>query len=355
MRALFALLLFAPAAASANMASPVQPGTPVGEPAASLTGLRVVREALRIDLTPLGRGRPFARIEATYRIDNPGGDGAANGGEPRTVPLEFLALGGDLSAAEVTFNGRPVEAERVDSLAVPAAWTAATQTPALGGDPAPYEAEDVVGTPSGLRFTLTVPRGQHVVEVRYRVRVGSYDAGDHPNRVWQVAYGLAPARLWAGFGQLDVEVAVPEGWEAAASLPLRREGDRLVGRFPGVPGDVLAVSVRAPAPAGRVPLRLGAALGALLVVGFAGWIGGRLVARSGRSAWWALPASFLGGVGAAALLVALVGVADDLGDSSAYGYGTLMGMIFLGGPLALVVGTALAQAVAWWTARRLRA
>lgn len=347
MRALLALILFVPTAASANMASPVQPGTPVGEPAAALAGLRVVREALRIDLAPLGRGRPFAVIEATYRIDNLG--------EPRPVPLEFLALGGDLSAVEVAFDGRPVEAERVDSLAVPAAWTAATQTPALGGDPAPYAAEAAVGTPSGLRFTLTIPRGQHVVEVRYRVRAGSYDAGDHPNRIWQVAYGLAPARLWAGFGQLDVEVAVPEGWEAAASLPLRREGDRLVGRFSGVPGDVLAVSVRAPAPAGRFPLRLGAFAGALVIVSFAGWIGGRLVARAGRSAGWALPASLLGGVGAAALLVGLVGTADDLGDSAAFGYGSIMGLIFVGGPLALVIGTGLAQIVAWWTARRLRA
>ena len=344
MRLLLALLLFAPLSASANMASPVQPGTPVGEPAAALAGLRVVRETLRIDLTPLGRGRPFARIEVVYRIDN--------AGDLRAVPLEFLALGGDLGAASVTLDGRPIEASRTDSLTVPAAWRSASETPALGGDPLPYEAEDVVGTPGGLRFTLPLAPGQHVVEVAYRVRLGSYDAGDHPNRVWQFAYSLAPARLWAGFGQLDVEVAVPDAWEVAASLPLRRDGDRLVGRFAGVPGDVLAVSLRAPTPAGRVPLRLGAGLAALLVVLFAGWLGGRVVARAGRSAWWAFPASLLGGVCAAALLVALVGTADDLGDSAAYGYGTVMRMVFVGGPIAVVLGTALAQLVAWRTARR---
>lgn len=328
------------------MANPVQPGTPVGEPAAALDGLRVVRETLRLDLTPLGRGRPFARIEAAYRIDNRG--------ERRTVPLEFLALGDDLGSASVRLDGRPIEAERLAALAVPAAWTAATTTPALDGAPAPYEADPDLGNPSGLRFTLTLPPGQHVVEVAYRVRLGSYDAGDHPNRVWQLAYSLAPARLWAGFGQLDVEVEVPETWEAAASLPLRREGRRLVGRFAGVPGDVLAVSVRAPAPTGRLPFRLGAVLGALAVVGFVGYVAGRLVARGGRSVWWALPASLVAGVCAAALLVALFGIADDLGDSQAYGYRTVMSMVFVGGPLAVVGGTALAQVVAWGTARRLR-
>lgn len=347
MRTLFALLVLAPLSASANMASPVQPGTPAGEPATALDGLRVVRETLRIDLTPLDRGRPFARIEAVYRIDNVG--------EGRAVPLEFLALGGDLGAASVTLDGRPVAAERVAAMAVPPAWAAATTTPALDGDPAPYEADADLGAPSGLRFTLSIPRGQHVVEVAYRVRLGSYDAGDHPNRVWQLAYSLAPARLWAGFGQLDVEVAVPEGWDAAASLPLRREGARLVGRFAGVPGDVLAVSVRAPAPAGRLPLRLGAVLGALAVVAFAGWVGGRLVARAGRAVRWALPASLLGGVVAAALLVAGLGIADDLGDSAAFGYGTVVGMALVGGPLAVVGGTALAQIVAWWTVRRAHA
>ncbi len=347
MRPLLALLLLvAPIAASANMASPVEPGTPIGEPAASLAGLRVARETLVLDLTPLGRGRPFATVDATYRI--------VNVGEVRTVPLEFLALGDDVRAAQVWLDGRPVDATRVDSLAVPALWTMARQTPALDGSPAPYETDDGVGTPSGLRFALPIPTGQHVVRVQYRVRTGSYDAGDHPNRVWQLAYSLAPARLWAGFEQLDVEVRIPDGWDAATTLPLRRDGDRLIGRFGSVPGDVLAISARAPTPAGRLPLRVAGMLGGLVVVLFVGWIGGRLVARGGWSLRWTLPASFLAGVFGAAVFVALTATADDLGDSAAFGYESVLRLVFVGGPLAILLGGALAYMTAAWTARRER-
>ena len=240
------------------------------------------------------------------------------------------------------------------TLRVPPAWTAATQTPALGGAPVPYTADDGLGTPSGLRFVLSIPDGRHLVRVRYRVRAGSYDAGDHPNRVWQLAYALAPARLWAGFDRLDVEVRVPTGWEAATSLPLRREADRLVGRFDGVPGDLLAVSVRAPAPALHWPFRIAGGLGALVVAGFLGWLAGLWVARAGKTTRAAFPVALLAGVAAAAALIIGVGTADSLGDSSAYGYGTALGLLFVVGPLAIVAGAALAQAVAVVTARRAR-
>ena len=72
MRVLLLLLLLAPAA-SANMASPVQPGTPAGEPIAALEGLRIAREALTLDLRPLGLGRRYGVVEAEYRIVNMGG------------------------------------------------------------------------------------------------------------------------------------------------------------------------------------------------------------------------------------------------------------------------------------------
>ena len=351
---LLLLLLLAAGPAHANMASPVEPGTPAGEPAAALAGLRVARETLTLDLRPLGIGRPYAVVEATYRI--------VNGGEPRVLPLDVLALGDDVRAAEVWVDEQAVAAVATDSLRVPALWRIATSTPALGGEPAPYQADDGVGAPRGLRFEAVLPPGQHTVRVRYRVRPGSYDGGEHPNRVWQLAYSLAPARLWAGFGQLDVAVLVPEGWEAATSLPLRHEpagrrsqGRQLVGRFPGVPGDVLAVSARAPAPTFGGPLRAAGLVVPLLVLGFFGYVAGRLAARDGRTARATLPASVLGGVVAAVAFVAITATANDLGDSAVYGYQRLLGLMTVGGPLAIVVGSALAYAVAVWTLRRHRA
>ena len=341
------LLLLAAAPALANMANPVQPGTPTGEPAAALEGLRIAREVLTLDLRPLGRGREVGLVEALYRV--------VNEGPARAVPLDFLALGDDVRAAEVWVDERPVEARRVDTLAVPALWRIADSTPGLDGGPAPYEADETLGTPRGLRFEARIPPGQHTVRVRYRVRLGSYDSGDHPNRVWQLAYSLAPARLWAGFGQLDVVVAVPEGWEAKASVPLRREGSRLVGRFSGVPGDVLAVSTRAPAPALVGPLKA-LALGLPVVwVLLVGWVSGRLVARTSRGAPLALPGALIGGVLAAASFVGFWATAHDLGDSSAYGYGAMLGAVLVLGPVVLLGGIALTQAVAWATLRRSRA
>ena len=346
MRPLAFLLALLAAPASANMASPVEPGAPAGEPAASLAGLRVAREALTIDLRPLARTR-LAVVEAEYRIVNPG--------PARVVPLEFLALGEGVEQAQVWLDEQPVPALALDSLRVPALWRTVDATPALDGQPVPYQADASLQTARGLSFVLTVPPGQHTVRVRYHVWPGSYDAGEHPNRVWQLAYSLAPARLWAGFGQLDVRVVVPPGWDAAASLPLRREGDALVGRFPGVPGDVLAVSARAPVPRYQWPLRVAGGAVALALIGFVGAVAGRVIARTGRRARAALPVAVLGGVLAAVAIVALAGVADDLGDSSAYGYGSILRLVTVVGPLAIVVGAALTQAVAVWAARRWRA
>lgn len=94
---------------------------------------------------------------------------------------------------------------------------------------------------------------------------------------------------------------------------------------------------------------------ALGIVGFVGVVLGRLVARSGRKARVALPASVLAGAFAAAALVALLGIASDLGDSSAYGYGSVTLLMFVYGPLALVGGSVLAQVAAVWAARHWRA
>lgn len=346
--ALLAALLMVAPVARANMASPTEPGTPAGEPPTALQGLRVARERLVLDLTPLGRARSrgavrFARIEAEYLIVN---DGAA-----RRVPLAFVALGDDVEAAQVWLDGEPVAARRLDALPVPDAWRIATETPPLGdGEPAPFETDRQPVT--GFGFALDVPPGRHRVRVAYRVRAGSYDSGAHPNRVWQIAYSLAPARFWAGFGALDVTIRVPGGWDAAASLPLRREGGALVGQFAGVPGDVLTVSARAAAPVGRLPLRIAAFLSALALFGLAGWIGGRWTAARGRPARWALASSFLGGVAGAAAFTALTLTADGLGDSSAFGYGAAILGVLVVGPLAVVLGTALAQTVAVRTHRR---
>lgn len=355
------LLLLATVAASAalgarparaNMADPVQPGSPVGEPSVALDGLRVVREVLTLDLRPLADQSTWAvSIEAVYRIEN--------GGGRRLVPLEFLSLGDGLGSPEVWLDGRPVAAQTLDSLSVPPAWAEVETTPALGGDPAPYRADDALGRPGGFRFTLDLAPGAHEVRVRYRVRPGSYDGGDDPNRIWQLAYSLAPARRWAGFGGLDVAVLLASGWEAAASVPLDREagpdgGDRLVGHFDGVPSDVLAVSARAPRPAAFGLLRTLPVLVPILLVGLAGWLVGRALGRSGRTLWWAVPVSVLTAAVAAIASFLLTASTSGMGDSSAYGYGATTVGAILGIPLVFLLGMIATQITAVAVARRHR-
>ena len=89
-------------------------------------------------------------------------------------------------------------------------------------------------------------------------------------------------------------------------------------------------------------------------MGFVGFVAGRLVAQSGAGGGRRCRRPCWGGVVAAVLLVALVSTGGDLGDSDAYGYAVLLRMMTVGGPLAAGVGTALALAVAAWTARRWR-
>lgn len=254
------LVLAFPAVLFANMADPSRPGDAPGEPSAALAGLVVEHESLRVDLSATP-----AIVEAVYTIRN---DSAA-----REVGLEFLALGlveayddslGESRLASgdgryaVTLDGEAVEAEATDSLRVPQVWVGDVATPRIGGGSRRYATaippvysvapEDTVRTAPGFRFALSLSAGAHEVRVRYPVTLGLYDDPGHPRPLHQFAYSLAPARRWAGFGTLDVEVILPGGVEAASAPALVRDGDRLTGTFQGIPADLLTVSYREPAP-----------------------------------------------------------------------------------------------------------
>jgi hypothetical protein len=282
---LLAALAALPAALWANMAEPPEPspvhaGDPVGEPAGGLRSVVVEHERLAIDLRPLARGRP-ATVEATYFARN---DGAA-----RTLRLLFVAdgLGGE---ARVWLDGRPVANRRAQPGPLPASWRAPATTPALEGGELAYEAKHA----GALAFQLALAPGRHEIRVRYPAEASAFQtAGLMP--VWQLGYVLAPARDWGGFGRLDVRVEVPRGWQAAAAPALRREGNALVGSWRGIPADALALSARAPAPGAGWRYGVWAALCAagLVLCAAGGRITGCALAGSGRSAWWALPISFV--------------------------------------------------------------
>ena len=343
------LVLALPAALLANMADPHHPGDAVGEPSAALAGLVVEHESLRVDLSVSP-----AAVEAVYTIRN---DSSA-----REVALEFLALGltesyddslgaQTLASGEaryaVTLDGQPVEAEATDSLLVPQVWVRDVSTPQIGGGSTRYATpippvygsspEDTLRWAPGFRFRPGIASGMHEIRVRYPVDLAIYDDPGHPRPLHQFAYSLAPARRWAGFGRLDVEVTLPAGVEAASSPALTREGDRLTGSFQGVPADLLTVSFREPAPL-AFGLANNAAWAWLVLCLLAAPVAigrrqrlrrgaaPRVLASLGRSAL----ASVAAGVGFAALTALAVSMA-----TTPYGYGLVVGGVLLAVPLFL--------------------
>lgn len=288
--AALAALLTVATPALANMAEPPAPqtvraGTVAGEPSGVLRRVAVVEERLRIDLRPLARDGS-GLVEASYRVRN---DGAA-----AEATLWFVAEGFTGEGHGVWLDGRPVSSQPVREAALPAEWRAPASTPApSGGGPLPYQRgrERVIG------FRVRLAPGTHELRVRYPATPSVYRT-ESMMPVWQLAYVLAPARHWGGFGTLDVRVELPRGWSAAAKPGLRREGSTLVGRWRGVPADALAISAQAPEPGAEwryAVVLVGALVGLWGLARLGRWTGGAL-GRRGRTGAWAVPLALLAAV-----------------------------------------------------------
>jgi hypothetical protein len=85
----------------------------------------------------------------------------------------------------------------------------------------------------------------------------------------QLAYILAPARTWAGFGGLEVNVHVPEEWSVVSAPVLQRDGGVLRGTFADVPADAIALTLRPPVAAGYDGVKY-SAWGLFAIVGLGG-------------------------------------------------------------------------------------
>jgi hypothetical protein len=318
-----------PAVARANMSAPWHEGEPGAEPGGELAQLEVISEQLAIDLRPLAHG---GRVPVMVRYE------VRNRGEAVTRELVFVTPG--IAGGQVLLDGKPVSGAEARTETLPEAWKD-VRTPGIDGGELQYE---VSADAKVLAFSLALAAGaQHVIEIRYELAPGWYDTGDL-YRSHQIAYLLAPARQWGGFGTLDVRVQLPEGWEAAAQPALQREGDVLVGRFQGVPADMLAVTARHPAELtwGWIFVLAGVVIG--LVAGVT------LVRRLGRLAGtWGLAPALLTGLaaslaGATALFVLpLLGIAlwqallDETQRASHYFYDLNLAMFFLLGPAVGVI------------------
>ena len=229
--------------ARADAASPWRPGDPVGVPTGAVQDVFIEHENLSMDLSGLNPSnpnvQPMAAIVATYALRN---DGVAKG-----IDLVFVTASRDVRGVGVVLDGIAIPAEVGPLGPVPASWKPPYGTPdPLGGPDFPYQVNSV----AGLTFHIDLGPGRHTMSTQYQASpmVNSGNALDNAPVWWQLAFVLSPARQWKGFGDLDVSVRVPSGWQVAVRPGLSRQGDVLGGHFDGIPADSIGVTTRMPLP-----------------------------------------------------------------------------------------------------------
>jgi hypothetical protein len=258
------------APAAADAAPPYVPGDPVGVPSGPVRDVFIEHEDLSMDLT--GVGAPLftaaddrtVAIDARYTLRN---DGPAQG-----VDFVFVTASLAVPRSQVLFDGSPVASSTGPLGSVPTSWMPPHGTPSLDGRP---DLDYNVYKAVAITFHVEMAAGRHTMETRYNAvpaqQSGSGENGD--TRWWQLAFVLSPARQWGGFGDLDVSVRVPPGWQAAVRPVLSRHGNLLTGHFIGIPADAIAITSRMPIPTDWTAP--GWVAGSLVLLGLAvaiGWL-----------------------------------------------------------------------------------
>ena len=341
---------------SANMADPMIPGDPVGEPSPILDSIHVLHEDLVMDMRPCASREP-AIVTATYRVRN---DGAA-----KKIGLVFIAgrLSDSVDAFRVSLDGEPISGRVSDSLLLPISWNLPSHTPGLGGgnDSLEYRIQYVVRDDEGyddyefvdalnkrpiafrtgvsqILFQVDLPEGEHTITVEYDADVSGYGYG-RDVYTWQLGYVLAPVRRWGSFGTLDAKVLVPSDWDAASWPEMERRGDTLHGIWQGLPSDAIAISTRADISHTALAWARTSPLVVALLVAFAlclrlGWKKGVQLKTRGQKVTGAIPVALL----TAVLAFMLFGGGVMAGDSWAWSimdgqglpsYGQGVGLMFL--------------------------
>lgn len=206
----------------------------VGEPI-GLTKVAIGREDLEIDFRSLASGGE-AQVTATYQL--------VNASATETLQLAF-AFGSDASHSHtIEMDGVAVTGKWADSdRDLPSKWWPPKTTPPLRGDSRPLR----FGGWSSIRplvFDLTIPAGTSVLTVSYAEHVKIIYA--RPAMYRQFAYILAPAKSWSSFQDLNLSIRVPEGWEMATNLNLKKSLDTFSGRFESIPVDAIEFTLRPP-------------------------------------------------------------------------------------------------------------
>jgi len=256
------LSLTIPQASNANMAAPQPPwqeGELVGEPTGDFRNLGIVWEKLNFDLRPLNNLEE-STVTAIYQIRNDGEE----------IPVELLFVSPGIKTGNVTIDGKKIAAETIKNPKLPSTWQPPSQVPTSGGGSIQYFVNK--SSNSSLKFKPTIPQGEHQIQVKYVVEPSSYDTSTYKD--YQIVYILAPAKNWAFFKRLDVEIKIPSNWKVATSLPMKPTGNILKATFDKIPADNLAISTRPHLPWYVMPIiqltPVGFYIGGLIAAGLIG-------------------------------------------------------------------------------------
>ncbi|MGB3640454.1 MAG: hypothetical protein WBA39_23200 [Rivularia sp. (in: cyanobacteria)] len=220
------LSLMIPEAVNANMAG-FHIGESIGEPTGDFRNLGIVWEKLNFDLRGL-KDLGESTVTAIYQIRNDGEE----------IPVELLFVSPGIKTSNVTLDGKTIAAEKIKNPKVPPTWRAPSRLPTADGGSLKYF--PLGFSNSALKFKPTIGRGEHQIQVKYVVEPSSYDYSIYKD--YKVIYILAPAKNWAFFNRLDVEVKIPEEWKVATSLPMKRTDNILKATFNKIPADNLVIA-----------------------------------------------------------------------------------------------------------------
>ncbi len=236
----FLMLFFQQNIAWANMANPWNAGDTVGEPIGVFRQLDIIQENLLFDLRSLTNSQlNLGQIVANYLINNQG--------EAANVDLLFISPG--IKTGNVTIDGNNIPFQIINKPKIAPEWQKPINMPMLG-EMMGFAQADANFTlysqlETGFQFTANLPKGKHSIQVSYFVKPNEYNGSDI-YREYLIGYLLTPARNWASFGKLDMEVKLPPGWEVKTSLEMQRHGDILQASFNGIPADFFGITTRPP-------------------------------------------------------------------------------------------------------------
>lgn len=220
------LSLMIPKAVNANMGGS-HIGESIGEPIGDFRNLGIVWEKLNFDLRGL-KDLSESTVTAIYQIRNDGEE----------IPVELLFVSPGIKTSNVTLDGKTIEKEKIKNPKLPPTWRSPFRVPTADGGSLKYFPRQISNT--ALKFKPTIGPGEHQIQVKYVVEPSSYDYSIYKD--YKVIYILAPAKNWAFFNRLDVEVKIPEEWKVATSLPMKRTGNILQATFNKIPADNLVIA-----------------------------------------------------------------------------------------------------------------